>query len=163
MNMNKVRKFMKPLQIGVLGEETWANERDRKIDQDFYKLWEKCKEMVGPSPYFLLLSSFTHTLYCIMSVYYFSGPVQTQLPHSLPAHRSDRLLRSARLLDHLNLRNRMAAFPRCSLLRRRVLGETNNSFFARQNFIPVCVEKGCSYGVGCVSDACGLLDARLFT
>ena len=27
----------------------------------------------------------------------------------------------------------MAAFPRCSLLRRRVLGETNNSFFARQN------------------------------
>ena len=75
MNMNKVRKFMKPLQIGVLGEETWANERDRKIDQDFYKLWEKCKEMVGPSLSFLLPSSFTHTLYCIMSVYYFSGPV----------------------------------------------------------------------------------------
>ena len=73
MNMNKVRKFMKPLQIGVLGEETWANERDRKIDQDFYKLWEKCKEMVGPSPSFLLLFSFTFTLYCIMSVCYLQG------------------------------------------------------------------------------------------
>ena len=138
MNMNKVRKFMKPLQIGVLGEETWANERDRKIDQDFYKLWEKCKEMVGPSPPFLLPSSFTHTLYCIMSVCYFSGPVQTQLPHPLPPYRSDRLLRSARLLDHLNLRNRMAAFPRCSFFRRRVLGETNISFFARQSLPCLC-------------------------
>ena len=46
MDMKKVRKFMKPLQIGVLGEETWSNERDRKLDEDFYKLWEKCKEMV---------------------------------------------------------------------------------------------------------------------
>ena len=40
---------MKPLQIGVLGEETWSNERDRKLDEDFYKLWEKCKEMVQQS------------------------------------------------------------------------------------------------------------------
>ena len=38
---------MKPLQIGVLDGPTWESERNRAMDEDFAKLWQKAKDMVS--------------------------------------------------------------------------------------------------------------------
>ena len=46
-NKEKVRRFMKPLQIGVLDGPTWESERNRAMDEDFAKLWQKAKDMVS--------------------------------------------------------------------------------------------------------------------
>ena len=41
-----VRRFMKPLQIGVLDEPAFRSKRDQAIEDDFKKLWNTAKEMV---------------------------------------------------------------------------------------------------------------------
>ena len=46
-NKETVRRFMKPLQIGVLDGPTWESERNRAMDEDFAKLWQKAKDMVS--------------------------------------------------------------------------------------------------------------------
>ena len=48
-SMETVRKFMKPLQIGVLDEETYPKKRDQLIEEDFKKLWKTAEEMVKKS------------------------------------------------------------------------------------------------------------------
>ena len=47
MDMQKVRKFMKPLQTGVLSEPTFPDKRDQAIEEDYQKLWKKAKDMVS--------------------------------------------------------------------------------------------------------------------
>lgn len=42
-----VRKFMKPLQIGVLAEPAFPKKKDQEIEADFLKLWKTAKDMVG--------------------------------------------------------------------------------------------------------------------
>ena len=41
----KVRKFMKPFQRGVLSEDRYT-ERQMAIENDYYKLWKKAEELV---------------------------------------------------------------------------------------------------------------------
>ena len=45
-SMDVVRKFMKPLQIGVLDEATYPKKRDQMIEEDFKKLWKTAEDMV---------------------------------------------------------------------------------------------------------------------